>query len=108
MALSYKFISSPSTATRKMLTRRMLVGRVLSAAEDEEIINSASWGAVLLIQGMMTEMYGAVDVGTKTSPVLAMEVFGNCPQHVVTMAFIGNVADVKQVLSALKSEGLVA
>jgi hypothetical protein len=106
MALSYKLINSPSTATRKMLTRRMLVGRVLS--EDEEIVNSASWGAVLLVQGMMTEMYGAVDVGTKTSPVLAMEVFGNCPQHVVTMAFIGNVADVKQVLSALKSEGLVA
>ena len=106
MALSYKLINSPSTATRKMLTRRMLVGRVL--AEDEEIVNSASWGAVLLVQGMMTEMYGAVDVGTKTSPVLAMEVFGNCPQHVVTMAFIGNVADVKQVLSALKSEGLVA
>ena len=106
MALSYKLINSPSMATRKILTRRILVGR--TSEEDEESVKTASWGAVLLIQGLMPEMYGAVDVGTKTSPVLAMEVLGNCPQHVVTMAFIGNVADVKQVLSALKSEGLVA
>ena len=105
MALSYKLINSPSTATRKILTRRILIG---ITCEDAENVKTASWGAVLLVQGLMTEMYAAVDVGTKTSPVLAMEVIGNCPQHVVTMAFIGNVADVKQVLSALKSEGLVA
>jgi hypothetical protein len=105
MALSYRFINSPSTATRKILTRRMLVGR---ASEEEENLKAATWGAVLLVQGMMAEMYGAVDIGTKTSPVLALEVVGNCPQHIVTMAFIGNVADVKQVLSALKSEGMVA
>jgi len=91
--------------TRRILTRRMLIGM---ASEDEERVRTASWGAVLLVQGLMTEMYGAVDIGTKTSPVVAVEVIGNCPQHVVTMAFIGNVADVKQVLSALKSEGLVA
>jgi hypothetical protein len=40
--------------------------------------------------------------------VLAVEVAGNCPQNIVTMAFIGNMADVKQVLSALKSEGVIA
>ena len=105
MALSYRFINSPSMTTRKILTRRMLIGM---ASEDEGNVRTASWGAVLLIQGLMTEIYGAVDVGTKTSPVLAMEVLGNCPQHVVTVAFIGNVADVNQVLSALKSEGLIA
>lgn len=105
MALSYKLINSPSTTTRKILTRRMLIG---IACEDAENVKAASWGAVLLVQGLITEMYGAVDIGTKTSPVMAMEIVGNCPQHVVAMAFIGNVADVKQVLSALKSEGLVA
>ena len=105
MALSYRFINSPSTTTRKILTRRMMHA---ITSEDEERLRVASWGAVLLVQGLMTEMYGAVDVGTKTSPVIAAEVIGNCPQHVVSMAFIGNVADVKQVLSALKSEGLVS
>ena len=104
MALSYRFINSPSMITRKILTRRMLIGK---APEEGESIEFSSWGAVLLVQGLMTEMFGAVDVGTKTSPVIATEIIGNCPQHVVTMAFIGNVADVKQVLSALKSEGLV-
>ena len=103
MALSYKLITSPSESTRRLLIRRMLAGRL----EEEETIKSASWGAVLLVQGTVPDMFGAVDVGTKTSPVLAMEIIGNCPQHIVTMAFIGNVADVKQVLSTLKSEGVI-
>ncbi|MDR1650642.1 MAG: microcompartment protein [Synergistaceae bacterium] len=104
MALSYKFINAPSVSTRRLLMRRMLIGR---PAEEADELKSAAWGAVLLIQGMLTEMYHAVDVGTKTSPVIASEVVGNCPQNVVTMAFVGNVADVKQVLSALQSEGVV-
>jgi len=76
-------------------------------SEEEENLKTANWGAVLLIQGTIPEMFGAVDVGTKTSPVLAMEIIGNCPQHIVTMAFIGNVADIKQVLSVLKSEAVI-
>ena len=104
MALSYKLINSPSESTRRLLTRRMLVGR----PEEEENIRFASWGAVLLVQGTVPDMFGAVDVGTKASPVLVTEVIGSCPQNIVTMAFIGNVADVKQVLSALKSEGVIA
>ena len=103
MALSYKLITSPSESTRRLLIRRMMAGM----PEEEKTVRSASWGAVLLVQGMVPEMFCAVDVGTKTSPVLAMEIIGSCPQHIVTMAFIGNVADVKQVLSALKGEGVI-
>ena len=38
----------------------------------------------------------------------AREVWGNCPQHITTVAFLGTQADVRQVLSALKSEGVLA
>ncbi|MDR1377697.1 MAG: microcompartment protein [Synergistaceae bacterium] len=105
MALLHKCIYSPSASTRRLLTRRILVGR---AAAEEETLKSASWGAVLLVQGTLAEMCYAADVGAKTSPVTVMEVVGNCPQHIVTMAFIGAVADVKQVLTALLNEGVVA
>jgi hypothetical protein len=84
----------------------MLAGRM--PAGEEETLKSASWGAVLLVQGPLAELYYAADVGAKTSPVVVMEVAGNCPQHIVTMAFIGAVADVKQVLATLKNEGVIA
>jgi hypothetical protein len=105
MALFHKFINAPSSYTKKILTRRILTGK---ASEEKEVLENATWGAVLLLQGTIPEMFGAVDIGTKTSPVMAVEVAGNCPQNIVTMAFIGNVADVKQVFSALKSEGVIA
>jgi hypothetical protein len=105
MALLYKLINAPSSSTKKILIRRILTGR---ASAEEEALNAAHWGAVLLLQGNIPEMFGAVDIGTKTSPVLAVEVAGNCPQNIVTMAFIGNVADIRQIQSALKSEGVIA
>jgi hypothetical protein len=105
MALLHKFINAPSASTKKILTRRILTGK---ASVEEKALASANWGAVLLLQGNIPEMFAAVDVGTKASPVLALEVVGNCPQNIVSMAFIGNVADVRQVLSALKSGGVIA
>jgi uncharacterized membrane protein len=105
MALFYKFINAPSSSTKKILIRRTLTGK---ASDEKETLESANWGAVLLLQGPIPEMFGAVDTGTKASPVLAVEVTGNCPQNIVTMAFIGNVADVRQVLSALKSEDVIS
>jgi chemotaxis response regulator CheB len=83
----------------------MLVGR---AAGEEEALKSANWGAVLLVQGPLADLYYAADVGAKISPVTVAEVAGNCPQHIVTMAFIGAVADVTQVMAALRNEGAIA
>ena len=105
MALAYRLILAPSESTKRMLTRRMTFGR---AAEDAEKLQRQSWGAVLLVQGAVPEIFYAADVGAKISPVLTAEVVGNCPQNIISMAFVGNVADVKQVLAALKNEGVIA
>ena len=67
-----------------------------------------SWGAVLMLQGSVPDLFYAADIGAKISPVVVAEVVGNCPQNIVTMAFVGNVADVRQVLDALKNEGVVS
>ncbi len=105
MALTHRLILAPSESTKRMLMRRMTFGR---AAEEVERLQSQGWGAVLLVQGTVPEIFYAADVGAKTSPVLTAEVVGNCPQNIISMAFVGNVADVKQVWAALRSEGVVA
>ena len=56
----------------------------------------------------MADLFAAVDVGAKAAPVSVREVWGNCPQHLNTVAFWGTAADVRQVLSALKNEGVLA
>lgn len=105
MALTYRLILAPSESTKRMLARRMTFGL---AREEAENLHQRSWGAVLLVQGPMPEIFYAADLGAKTSPVWTAEVAGNCPQNIISMAFVGGVADVKQVLSALKSGGVVS
>ena len=100
MPLTYRLIQAPSEATREMLARRM------GLRKDEPV--PGSWGAVLLVQGQVADLFAAVDLGTKAAPVAAREVWGNCPQHITTVAFLGTQADVRQVLSALKSDGVLA
>lgn len=105
MAMTHRLILAPTESTRRMLTRRMAWGR---SAEDAKSLESWSWGAVLLIQGTLPEIFYAADVGAKTSPVKTAELLGNCPQNVISMAFVGAVADVRQVMEALKHEGVIA
>jgi hypothetical protein len=105
MALIHKLILAPSESVKRMLTRRITFGR---AASEEEALKRAGWGAVLLIQGTIPDVFYAADVGAKVSPVFVAEVVGNCPQNMISMAFVGAVADVKQVFAALKNEGVVS
>jgi hypothetical protein len=105
MPLIYKLILAPSESVKKMLTRRMTIGR---ASSEADALKAAAWGAVLLTQGSIPEIFYAADIGAKVSNVTVSEVSGNCPQNLTTMAFIGNVAEVRQVLSALGSEGVVS
>lgn len=99
MPMTHRLILSPSEATKNMLLRRMFL--------REEDKRPVSWGAVLLVQGSVPELFYAVDMGSKFASVAVREIVGNCPQHINTAAFIGPVADVKQVLEALKSEGVL-
>jgi D-serine deaminase-like pyridoxal phosphate-dependent protein len=105
MALNYKLILAPSESVKKMLIRRMAFGR---GTADVPALKTIGWGAVLLVQGPIPDIFYAADLGAKISPVFVEELVGNCPQNIISMAFIGNVADVKQVLAALVNEGVVA
>lgn len=102
MPLIHRLIQAPSEGTKRMLVRRMHV--------KEDAAKELNWGSVLLIQGSVVEIFEAVDVGTKAANVAAIEVMGNCPQHINAVGFIGSAADVKQVLRALEcmNRGVVA
>jgi hypothetical protein len=104
MALMYKLITAPSESVKKMLIRRMAFGKGSSAGDELKGVN---WGSVLIVQGIIPEIFYAADIGAKASPVYVTEIVGNCPQNIISMAFTGSVADVRQVLSALKNEGVV-
>lgn len=98
--LETEVILSPSGECRAMLLRRMS----LRKSEDPDAFR---WGGVLLVQGQVAQLMSAVDVATKAARVDAREVWGNCPQHITTVAFMGDAADVLQALQALKDRGLV-
>lgn len=96
MNLTFELVIKPSENFRKILLRRM---------PDVDKQNPPVMGAVLLIQGQVAQILAALDIAVKASSVRGYEVVGNCPQHINTIAIIGNVAQVKQALNALKDGG---
>lgn len=96
MNLTFELVIKPSENFRKILMRRM---------PDADKQNPPVMGAVLLIQGQVAQILAALDIAVKASSVRGYEVVGNCPQHINTIAIIGNVAQVKQALNALKDGG---
>ncbi len=93
-----ELINAPAQNTREMIMRRVRHGVSMDGVQ---------WGAVLLVQGSVSEVMAAADIGVKNASVMAVELVGNCPQHVNTVAFIGSAAQVEQVVSALKTGGRI-
>lgn len=102
MAMKYELIQAPSRSARAMIQRR-----IPHDVGHEAGLEGANWGAVLLAQGMVIEIMAAADIGTKAADVAAVELLGNCPQHVTSLAFIGTPSQIQQVLNALKNAGKV-
>lgn len=99
--LECELILSPSEDCREVLLRRM-------ALEEPLPPGAAEWGGVLLVQGRVAQLMAAVDIATKAAMVCAREVWGNCPQHITTIAFIGDAAEVRQAMNALRDRGMIA
>lgn len=98
--LSYELILNPSDVTKKIMIRRTPPG-------EKDSLKKSNWGAVLLIQGQVAELIGALDDAVKRAPLSAVEILGNCPQHIQTIALVGRVADCKAALDGLKKGGRV-
>jgi hypothetical protein len=100
--LKMELIQAPHASTKRMILRR-----TSPRSAEEEALSRANWGAVLLVQGMVAEVLAAADVGVKAANVTAAELWGNCPQHIQTVAFVGPVEAVRQVERALREGGRI-
>lgn len=96
--MKFELINAPAQNTREMITRRVRHGANLDGVQ---------WGAVLLVQGSVSEIMAVADIGVKNASVTAVELVGNCPQHINTVAFIGSSAQIEQVVRALKTGGRI-
>jgi len=102
MALQWELIIAPSPSCKRILMNRIMKSMPV---DQKELLNRVKWGAVLLLQGMITQTIAAVDIATDIASVEAFEVMGNCPQHMPAVAIVGSVGEVERALEALKSGG---
>lgn len=92
-------IRAPRPGTMALLTRRM-------AAEARELVANRRFDAVGLVQTNLPGLFYYADVAQKAGNVIAVEITGNCPQHVSTIALLGSNeavdAAMKQIVAAEK------
>lgn len=61
-------------------------------------------GAIGLVQGKIIEMIVAADIAEKCVGVSVSDVRGSCPQNFVLLAIVGDMAEVKEALTAIKQK----
>jgi microcompartment protein CcmL/EutN len=74
----------------------------MDAEEREEVLNK-KWGAVVLIQTQLADLFMMADAAEKNANVLVMEIRGICPQHFSMIAIFGDTASVEAALEAARS-----
>lgn len=91
--MDFRIIKSPSEGTKDILKRRMSIS---SKADISNI------GAIGLIQGKLIEMIYAADIAEKTVGVVVEDIKGNCPQHMILLAILGDIASVEAAMDEIK------
>lgn len=94
--LTIRMIRAPRPGTMAILLRRM-------APEARKEVEGRRFDAVGLVQGDVASLICLADVGQKAGNVLAAEITGNCPQHFMTVAFLGDTAAVDAALAAVEA-----
>lgn len=92
--MKFKIIKSPSKAVLNILTKRA------GTKINEELFSA---DAVGLVQGQMIDMIYVADIAEKAVGVTVTDIRGNCPQHLMLIAIIGDTASVEAAISEIKS-----
>lgn len=96
--LKYKFISSPDESTMDLLRNRV-------RAADRKKIEKNVFGAIGFVQTNVSSLFFYADIAVKAADVIVLDIVGNCPQTMSTIAFLGTMESVKSALTAIKQEG---
>jgi len=94
--INTRIIRAPRPGTIALLFRRM-------APDPRKELEHKRFDAIGLIQTDLPNLFYLADVGQKAGAVFAVEITGNCPQHINTVAFFGDTAAVNAAMSAAKS-----
>jgi hypothetical protein len=89
-----RIIRAPRPNTMALLLRRM-------PPEARKQVEDTHFDAIGLIQMDLPSLFYYTDIGQKAGNVIAVEIVGNCPQHVNTVALLGSNEAVNAAVTAI-------
>ena len=92
--LNYQVINKPTAAIQELLKNKM-------NSKNREKLGDASYGAIAIFQTTVPSMYMYADIGQKAGNVITVEILGNCPQSLGSIAFWGEVSSVDSAIKAV-------
>lgn len=91
--MDFKLIKSPTDGVKRALSKRIGV-------EGRNVLEEAS--AIGLMQGKLIEMLYAIDIAEKAAGVLVEDIKGICPQHMTSIAILGDTSSVQSAIDEIK------
>lgn len=82
-------------------TLELLAGRV--RPQYRERIAGKRWDAIGLVQSRLPDLFAFADAAAKAANVVVVEVPGHCPQHLSTIAILGDTSAVQTALAAIEN-----
>jgi hypothetical protein len=95
--MNIRIINAPRPDVLRMLERHL-------SANGRERLKEAAQGAVALLQTNVADLFYFADLAEKASNVVAVEVFGTCPQHITTLALCGETSAVRAAVNAIEND----
>lgn len=96
--MNIRIINAPRPDVLRMLERHL-------SANGRERMKEVAPGAVALLQTNVADLFYFADLAEKAASVVAVEVFGTCPQHITTLALCGETSAVRAAASAIQNDG---
>ncbi|PTW58996.1 BMC domain-containing protein [Breoghania corrubedonensis] len=94
--MSIRIINAPHSEVLQMLQRRM-------PPHGRAYVRDHSIGAVGLVQSNITDLFFFSDVAMKAADVFTVEIYGTCPQHVTSLAVVGELSAVRTAMDAIEA-----
>lgn len=93
--MKIRIINAPSREIFEMMKRRM-------PSDARNLLNNYPVDAIALLMVSIPDLYFYADYASKSANVVVSEIFGSCPQHVTTLAILGEISAVKAAVQAIE------
>lgn len=94
--MNIRIINAPHQEVLQMLQRRM-------PPHGRAHLRDNTIGAVGLIQSNITDLFFFSDVAMKAADVFTVEIYGTCPQHITSLAVLGELSAVRTAMDAIEA-----